>query len=803
MINQNITLVQPYGAVPAKIMIVGECASESDIVRQRVFTGSYESQVMQILAQSGIQVSECFFTTVLRRTVMMNDTSRFFPKTKGYDPAKYLVQHGRAVAKEALVDVELLREEILRVKPNVILALGNLSMFVLTGEYGVDNWRSSIMDCALLPGFKVIPTFSGMRVCRQQELKRIMSHDFRRAKAQSAFPEIRRKPYNFEIRPTFEQAKTRLQWLLSEVESGNIKDIGNDIETRAGHIACVALAWSDTDAVCIPFMERGTESYWKSVDEEAELAYLIYLICRKARVIGQNFNYDAQYFHKFHLWKPNKIFDTMLAQHVCFNVLPKNLAFLSSMYLDDHYYWKDDRSDWKDSEGEETFWKYNCTDACRTLAIAKVLENVVKSLGMSDVNAFQQKLQGRVLDTMLRGVKVDLKVRANFRQELEAEVEKRTKILHELVGYPLNVGSSKQMCQLLYEQFALKPVLGKTGSPSADDEALNKIKEKAPHLKPLLDIISQIRSMNVFLKTNLSAELDEDLRMRSSFDVAGTDTYRFASRKNAFNRGMNMQNVSKGGKPTEVPETASVFQKLAAYSLPNLRKMFIPDEGKTIADTDLDSADLRIVTWESNCEWMKDHFRNGRKPYVEVMKEYFRDQTKNKNSKEYGMFKSLCHGTNYLGTAKGMAPRLGLLVHEVERIQKWYFGLCPEIKKWHTEIEKQVRGRGFVQNAFGYRHYVFKRIEGTVLNEVVAWIPQSTVACLINRAYDRIETELAGKVEVLIQVHDSLVSQFDTSEAGILIPKIQECCTVPIPYKEPLIIPVGLVTSEVSWGDCG
>lgn len=238
--------------------------------------------------------------------------------------------------------------------------------------------------------------------------------------------------------------------------------------------------------------------------------------------------------------------------------------------------------------------------------------------------------------------------------------------------------------------------------------------------------------------------------------------------------------------------------------LPNLRKMFIPDAGKTFFDIDLDSADLRIVTWESDCTWMKDHFKNGRKPYVEVMKEYYHDQTMTKNShpKEYAMFKSLCHGTNYLGTADGIAPRIGLLVHETERIQKWYFGLAKEIKTWQDEIKKQVEKRRFVQNVFGYKTFFLDRIEGTIFNQAVAWIPQSTVGCLINRAYQNIDDNLP-EVEILLQVHDSLAGQFDTSLKDWALRRIVEEATIALPYEEPLYIPVGVVASQKSWGDCG
>lgn len=244
--------------------------------------------------------------------------------------------------------------------------------------------------------------------------------------------------------------------------------------------------------------------------------------------------------------------------------------------------------------------------------------------------------------------------------------------------------------------------------------------------------------------------------------------------------------------------TAPAIQHQA---LPNIRKLFVPDPGMTFFDIDLDSADLRIVVWGSDCKEMKQMFAEGKKPYVEVAKEYYRDPTIDKHHPSYKLFKALCHGTNYLGTASGLSGRIGLLVNEVERIQNWYYGHFPEIKRWQDDLCARVRSDRYVQNVFGYREWFFDRIEGTVLNQAVAWVPQSTVACLINRGYRNIY-ERHPEIQVLLQVHDSLAGQYPTSLANGA-DLVKEACNVPLPYAEPLHIPVGIVTSLESWGNCG
>lgn len=235
--------------------------------------------------------------------------------------------------------------------------------------------------------------------------------------------------------------------------------------------------------------------------------------------------------------------------------------------------------------------------------------------------------------------------------------------------------------------------------------------------------------------------------------------------------------------------------------MPNIRKLFLPDPNNTFFDIDLDSADLRIVVWESDCKEMKEWFRNGIKPYVAIAQEYHHDASITKAHPQYKVFKSLCHGTNYLGKANGIAPRVGLDVREVERIQAWYFDKFPEIRKWQDDLINFLHTNRFVQNVFGYRMHFLDRLEGNVVNQAVAAIPQSTVACLINRGYANIHKNLP-EVEVLLQVHDSLAGQFPTHLGDWAKRRIVEECSVPLPYAEPLVIPVDIVTSKQSWGGC-
>ena len=800
--------VRPSGPKNAKIMIVGDHAHEMDLRRGEPFIGGGGFELTKMMQDAGIRRDDCYMTLVLKTRSYPNELN-IIDKKKDRQPNHVFFQ-GHYITQKLYDACMALREEVELVKPNVICTVGDLALFALTGQTSSYNYRSSIMESVLTPGYKVIPTLRSDIIHAQYARRPWVIHDLKRVKKNSLTPGVFHRDYKLLIavdnsEQWFETIGNRINGLINSLDAGQSEGalqmpLACDIETRGGHITCISFAWAPTEGLCVQLCPmRNPEGFW-TPEQEAHLVGLMCAVLMHPNVllVGQNFNYDLQYIFRHWGITPTNVADTMLMQHSAFSNLPKNLGFLSSMYCEDHLYWKDDRTDWKegeDGEDEMKYWEYCATDSCRTLAVYHTLKSVLKGMGLEEVNGFQQRLRPKVLKSMIRGVKVNQQARSDLSLTLMQEVETRKHWMREVLGCEINYRSPKQMQDFFYRQMGMKPVMNRaTGGVTTNDAALQSIASKEPILWPVVRKIAELRSLGVFHSTFVLAPLDSDRRMRCSFNIAGTETYRFSSSKNAFGSGMNMQNIPKGGETED-----------AGLDLPNIRNIFIPDEGQTFFDIDLDSADLRIVTWESGCEWMKENFKAGRKPYVEVMKEYYHDQTMSKNShpREYAMFKSLCHGTNYLGTAEGIAPRIGLNVHETDRIQKWYFGLCPEIAQWQSDVKKQVSGRRYVENAFGYRNYFFDKIEGTIFNQAIAWIPQSSVACLINRAYVAIDDAYGDWIQILLQVHDSLAGTFPSSRRDEALELIRNAASIPIPYKDPLYIPVGVVSSEKSWGECG
>ena len=435
--------------------------------------------------------------------------------------------------------------------------------------------------------------------------------------------------------------------------------------------------------------------------------------------------------------------------------------------------------------GSEALWLYNAQDCARTFEIWEAQQKAVEGMSLRRPHDMTMSLFYPVLRTMTKGCRIDETLRAEMLDNLQAAQVEGQKWLEEAIGHPINIQSPKQVADFFYKEMGQAAYHNrKTGGVTTNDETLGKIGLREPLLLPIVQKMAEMRSIGVFTGTFLKPLTDPDGRLRCAYNIGGTTTFRFSSSENVWGNGTNLQNWSKGGG-----------------LLPNLRKIIVPDPGHTFFDIDLASSDLRIVVWESNCAKMKEWLKEGKDPYTEITRTYYKDESIQKSDPRRQLFKSFCHGTNYLGAAKSLAQRLGLSIPEAERVQAWYFNQFPEIRAWQERIISQVNSTSRIQNAFGFQKTYFDRVDANIHREAVAWIGQSTTAIVINLGYLNLYSR-ALDIDVLLQVHDSLAGQYLTSDVGAP-ERIRELCTIRIPYADdPLYIPVSVKTSTVSWGDC-
>ena len=545
------------GNPSSSLWIVGEAPGRDEIDGGAPFLGASGQLLTQLLGEAGLNRSDFFITNVCHERPPNNDISSFFA-IKTAAKAEHLPDYNGHYPREPVQSgLAHLNSLLLEHHPSFILAFGNTALWALTGLWGILKWRASILLTTAnsgREGIKLIPTFHPAAILHDWPLRNIVLQDLRRARRESLFPEIHYPAWQFTIRPTIDQALNALSALQARLLDENEEPVwlSCDIETRKPQISCVGIAWDNLHAICIPLMDnKSPEGYWSAGEERLIVRALRDVLTHpKVRLIFQNGAYDLQYFAKQYGFLPRIADDTMLMQHVAFTGMRKGLDFIASLYCEYYRYWKDDGKEIAITGDEDKHWSYNCEDCVRTFECWKVLRRILKSFGLEEQYRFQMDdVFPIVLRIMLRGVRIDQCRKATVRHELNDFILRGQAWLHQVLGHDLNVRSTHQMQLLFYNDFHIPPVISrKTGSPTLDDEALDKIVRKQPFLRPLIQMIRDIRSAGVTISNVLNARISSDGRARCTYNLAGTETLRLSSSEDSFGEGFNLQNLTKGNE---------------------------------------------------------------------------------------------------------------------------------------------------------------------------------------------------------------------------------------------------------------
>ena len=239
--------------------------------------------------------------------------------------------------------------------------------------------------------------------------------------------------------------------------------------------------------------------------------------------------------------------------------------------------------------------------------------------------------------------------------------------------------------------------------------------------------------------------------------------------------------------------------------LPNVKKIFLPDPGFFICDSDLAQADAQVVAWDADDKPLMEFFKEAKEdPELDLHGSNARDIFGGPPTKENphrSKAKAGVHAVNYDVKARTLAQTLGVTIRDAEEFIDLWFTKHPAIYDWQQRINTDLQTTRIITNRFGNRKVFFGRVD-RALPEALAWIPQSTVALVINRAWKNIEDLCDPDIQVLLQVHDSLVYQVKKLTFRQKLPLLEEAFKVSVPYDDPLVIPAGLEYSDKSWGDC-
>jgi uracil-DNA glycosylase family 4 len=340
--------VRPDGPIPARILICGEAPGQEEERLGVPFVGGSGIELNRMLHEAGIQRSECFVTNVARIRPFDNDIKAFIPEVKKDIPPGWPTYRGRQVHPCIIEGAALLEKEIALVNPNLIIAFGNTALWALLGEWGITRLRGSTYIHPA-SGAIIVPTFHPAAILRQWDLRVTAIHDLRRAAKYINTKELLIPRWKFILQPSFAAARDTLGWLWKTCNGGPTW-IELDLETKHGHIDCLGLSWSATEALCLPFLSNArTSGYW-SADEESLLVFLLYQLLThpNALVRGQNLLYDFQYIYRHWHFLPRLGQDTMISHHVAFAGLPKRLDYQASLYCEYYRQWKPEKAAWKE-----------------------------------------------------------------------------------------------------------------------------------------------------------------------------------------------------------------------------------------------------------------------------------------------------------------------------------------------------------------------------------------------------------------------------------------------------------------------
>lgn len=797
-------LVPGEGPTTARVMLVGEAPGFDEELKGRPFVGSSGRALDAMLREAGIDRGECFVTNVSLYRPPDNEMDKWLveqkpskakkPSTKPSKAGKvyadkgYTLINGRWAHPHVVAGREELLEQIHNIKPELIIGFGNTPLWALTGNWGVTKWRGSEM--ILATGEHFVPTLHPASILHNYAARPQVMHDLRQRCVKRLKEGFYVPSFNFNIQPTFEE--------VIEAIDGLAGDVLGDIETSNLATICLGLAWSATDAICIPF--RGPDGVCWSTDETREIIAALKRKRDSIQWIGQNWNtYDVEYIEEDFGYTLLADFDTLIAQSVLFPGVERKLGFLSSMYCEWHQYWKEDAKDWNKILDFNGLYRYNLRDCCANWEVAQAHKTLLDRAKLKPQFEERMLYSNHVHRMARNGINRDPKRTAKMVEEVVEAIHSRELFMTETIGRPVikEVGkktvhmfsSPAQVAHLFYQELGCKAQYkrGKDPKITTNDEALKRLIELYPQHAPLALAILECRSLNSVKSNFLEAALDPDGKFRSSWMATGAETFRCTSGGNAFYRGGPLQNVTDG-KHTH-----------SGRPLPNLRSCIVPSPGHTIFNCDLERADLQVVVWEADDDDLKQKLRE----HVDIHAENAKDLLgllRAATEQERHFAKTFIHGTDYGGKARTMAANSNCTVHAADLMQRRWFEAHPGILTWHKRVIAALMAFRTVTNRYGYRRIYFDRIEG-VLSEALAWVPQSTVAILISKIQMRMTELLGNDAPIIMQGHDSVVGEYWTIDEGRVLPVLHEASKIVVPYPDPLYIPLELATSTSSWGE--
>jgi DNA polymerase-1 len=400
---------------------------------------------------------------------------------------------------------------------------------------------------------------------------------------------------------------------------------------------------------------------------------------------------------------------------------------------------------------------YAAEDADVTLRLYEHLRPRLAQEGLLTVYETLERPMAQVLaDMECAGVRIDPEILRQLSNEFGMRMGELEAKAHALAGRPFNLGSPKQIGEVLYGEMGLSSGR-KTGGGAASTDAsvLEDLALQGHELPRVLLDWRQLSKLKGTYTDNLVAAATSASRVHTSFALASTTTGRLSSSD------PNLMNI-----PIRTEEGRKI------------RRAFVAEPGKVLISADYSQIELRLLAHIGDIPQLKRAFHEGQDIHAMTASEMFGVPIEGMPSETRRRAKAINFGIIYGISAFGLANQLSIPQDEAGAYIRTYFERFPGIRAYMDEAKQLVRAQGYVSTIFGRRVHI-PAVKGKTPAErafgdraAINAPIQGSAADVIRRAMVRMPQALAAeglRARMLLQVHDELVFEAPEAEAEAVI----------------------------------
>jgi DNA polymerase-1 len=572
---------------------------------------------------------------------------------------------------------------------------------------------------------------------------------------------------------------------------GRAPIVSFDTETTStdpmtAEIVGVSLAVEPTRACYIPLWHRYA-GVPEQLDRDDVLARLAPWFADPARAkLGQNLKFDEHVLANHAMTLRGASHDTLLESYVLESHRTHDLESLARRHLDLATL-SYDAVTGKGAHRipfEQVAIERATDDAAEDADVAlRIHERLIPQIaGDEKLSFIYAKIELPVRDVLFRMERTGVLVDSQLLNAQSRDLGERALALeheaHRLAGTPFNLGSPRQLCEILYERMKL-PVKKKTatGQPSTDEDVLEALAADYPLPKVLLDYRALTKLKSTYTDKLPAMVNARTGRVHTTFAQATAVTGRLASTE------PNLQNI-----PVRTADGRRI------------REAFIAPPGHSIVSADYSQVELRIMAHLSEDSALLAAFHAGADIHRATAAEIFAVAPDDVSADQRRYIKAVNFGLIYGMGAFGLATQLNIERQAAQQFIDRYFARYPGVAAYMQRTRELAREQGYVETVFGRRLFLpdiraasGPRRAGAERAAINAPM-QGTAADLVKLAMVAVQEHLDRErlaTRLILQVHDELVFEAPDGEVARLLHELPELMTSVAALRVPLKVDVG------------